>query len=128
MQTQQFSRKPFYVDAVRVTPENMEEVAGWCKGTLVQEVVDGTLKQYIKVDVRNPQTENQTRARVGDWVLIAGNSGFKVYTNKAFEMTFVAVPVPTAPEVPKPTPPKRPEGSVTLLGPEGELDVTVSRG
>lgn len=87
MKTHKFARKPFYVDAVRVSEANIEEVAAWCEGQ-VQETDDEQI--YISVKVHRPLTERQTQAFVGDWVLFAG-SGFKVYTPKAFDKSFEKV-------------------------------------
>jgi hypothetical protein len=87
MKTHKFARKPFYVDAVRVSEANIEEVAAWCEGQ-IQETDDG--QTYISVKVHRPLTERQTQAFIGDWVLYAG-SGFKVYTPKAFDKSFEKV-------------------------------------
>lgn len=87
MKTHKFSRKPFYVDAVRVSEANIEEVAEWCEGEILT-LNDGT--RYIKVRVHRPLTERQTQAFLGDWVLYAG-TGFKVYNPKAFDKSFEKV-------------------------------------
>ena len=86
MKTNQYVRKPFFVDAVQVTEENMAEVAKWCNGTL-EAGDDARPDPYIHVDVKRPLAERQTRAFVGDWILSSGN-GFKVYTNVSFEKNF----------------------------------------
>lgn len=86
MKTHKFARKPFYVDAVRVSEANMEEVAAWCEGEIL-ETSDG---RYISVQVYRPINERQTQAFIGDWVLFSGN-GFKVYTPKAFDKSFEKV-------------------------------------
>lgn len=83
-----YVRKPFYVEAVQVTAENMEDVAKWCSGELRKQGED---ESYIKVWVQRPLDERQTKAFIGDWVLYAG-TGFKVYMTKAFEKSFEAVP------------------------------------
>jgi hypothetical protein len=87
--TQKYVRKPLYVDAVRVTLENFDEVAAWCQGEVLQDEVpgSGTRKQYIKVRVHNPKNPRQTKAFVGDWLLYT-ERGYKVYTNKAFHASF----------------------------------------
>lgn len=92
IKTNKFARKPFYVDAVQVTAENMEAVAEWCMGDVQTTVKpEGAAEeQYIKVRVHRPLTERQTKAFVGDWVLYAG-TGFKVYTPRAFEKSFEKV-------------------------------------
>lgn len=87
MKTHKFARKPFYVDAVRVSEANMEEVAEWCEGKIVEHETEG---KYISVKVHRPLTERQTQAFIGDWVLFAG-TGFKVYVPKAFDKSFEKV-------------------------------------
>ena len=82
---EKYTRKPFTVDAVQVTADNFGAVAEWCGGE-VQALSDGV--SYIKVDVNRPITTRQTRAFLGDWILLAGR-GFKVYTEKAFRTNFV---------------------------------------
>lgn len=82
-----FARKPFYVDAVRVSEDNLEEVAKWCSGEIFTDSMEG---RYVKVRVHRPLTDRQTKAFVGDWVLFAG-TGFKVYTPKAFDKSFEKV-------------------------------------
>lgn len=79
-------RKPFEVEAVEVTEENLTDVAKWCSGDVVAE---GNERQrlFIKVRVARALNERQTKAYPGDWVLYAG-TGFKVYTAKAFHKTF----------------------------------------
>lgn len=80
LQIAQFTRKPFIVEAVQVTAENMFEVAAWCKGE-IKKAPDG--KQYIKVEVARPMHERQTMAFVKNWVLSA-ETGFKVFGDKPF--------------------------------------------
>lgn len=87
MKTHKFARKPFYVDAVRVTEDNINEVAAWCQGEVLTDPEEG---QYIKVRVHRPLTEDQTKAFIGKWILFAG-TGFKVYTAKAFDKSFEKV-------------------------------------
>lgn len=84
IQPLKYVRKPFEVDAVEVTEDNMQEVAEWCQGT-VHDIPNG--RPFIKVRVARALNERQTKAFVGDWVLYAG-IGFKVYTKKAFNRSF----------------------------------------
>lgn len=94
MYIEQFVRKSFPVDAVRVTAENMAEVAKWCDGEIqVDTAQDNTSgnTNFIKVRVQNPLNERQTKAYVGDWVLYAGK-GYKVYKDSAFRKSFLAQP------------------------------------
>lgn len=84
-----YKRKTFEVEAVQVTAQNLQEAAKWCGGDVRFE--DNNLEidsAYIKVKVRRPLSEKQTRAAVGDWILLS-ESGYKVYTSRAFESSFV---------------------------------------
>lgn len=114
--TQKFVRKPFFVEAVQVTKENFSELAEWCQGKIETDRESGGSKKYIKVRVTYPKHPKQTRAYVGDWILYT-DSGYKVYTNHAFEKSFDRVePVTTGNSGPQPS-----EG-VTIH--EGELPVS----
>lgn len=90
MQIQKFQRRPFTVEGVKVTEENLEEVANWCLGEI--QTNPKTDKRHIRVDAHRPLTERQTMAMVGDWVLFH-NRGFKVYTEAAFTRNFELVEV-----------------------------------
>jgi hypothetical protein len=91
--TKKYVRRPLVVDAVQVTPENFEELASWCQGTIVNN--DGTEptngvspnSQHIHVRVHNPRSGRQTKAFVGDWLLYT-ERGYKIYNQKAFAGTF----------------------------------------
>ena len=88
--TEKFMRKPFLVEGVRVTEENMAAVAEWCSGQVDSTIPMGKKYpvNYVKVRVIRPLNERQTRAFKGDWVLYAG-TGYKVYSDKAFKDSFV---------------------------------------
>ena len=88
--TQKYIRKPLYVDAVRITIANFDEIAEWCQG----EILEANNKRCIKVRVHNPKNIRQTQAFVGDWLLYT-ERGYKVYTNKAFHASFDLVNVET---------------------------------
>ena len=89
MEPRNYVRKPFVVEAVQVTEENLQQVEQWCDGSTQTEPRgdEGRSVTWINVDVRNPLTKRQTQAFVGDWVL-KGKRGFKVYTDKAFGENF----------------------------------------
>lgn len=87
MDTQRFVRKPFYVDAIRITADNQAEVATWCGGEIqTQEKLPAPV-QFIKLDVKQAQNERQTRAYVGDWILQT-NGNFRIYVHRAFLNAF----------------------------------------
>jgi hypothetical protein len=89
MKVWRYVRKPFFVNAVQVTIENLEDVAKWCDGVIREASPrSGQPRQkYVKVRVMRPLNEKQTMAFPGDFVLQAG-VGFKIYTAKAFFNTF----------------------------------------
>jgi hypothetical protein len=87
--TVQYIRKPLYVDAVRVTSKNFDEIAEWCQGQVLEdnEADKESAKKYIRVRVHNPINPRQTRAYVGDWILYT-EKGYKIYSNQAFRASF----------------------------------------
>lgn len=88
MKTEKYQRKPFVVDAVRVTRDNLEEVAKWCNGEL--KAVDGQ-EPYVYVRVAMPISERSKQAFVGDWVVYMSATGFKVFRHKSFKKNFESV-------------------------------------
>lgn len=116
--TTQYVRKPLYVDAVRITNSNFEEIAEWCQGEIKYDEVSvgtGIGKKYIKIRVHNPKNQRQTRAFVGDWLLYT-ERGYKVYTNKAFHSSFDERAVVEVTEEPRSYP--HDDGGMTIIGPE----------
>lgn len=84
MEIENYERKTFVVQAVRVTLENMPDVVAWCGGNLKQ---DEQHRPYIRVEVRLPKNVKQTMAYEGDWVLKTG-TGVRIYTDHAFHKSF----------------------------------------
>jgi len=86
---QDFVRKQFPVQAARVTPMNIEELAEACGGKIMHdgEKEGNFSRDYIKVRVAFPLNEEQTKARIGDWLVKQGRT-FKVYKDKPFRSTF----------------------------------------
>lgn len=83
-----YRRKSFSIKAARVTPLNIEELAKWCRGKILDGEKEGNFsRQYIKVRVAFPVSDRQTEAHTGDW-LVKRNQSFKIYTDKAFHRTF----------------------------------------
>jgi hypothetical protein len=83
----QFIRKPFHVEAVQITEENILEVGAWCEGKVQTHPKTGN--RFVKVKVYRPISARQTMAFIGDWV-IQSATGFKVYPDYAFQKYFVA--------------------------------------
>ena len=142
-----FVRKPFYVDAVEVTSQNLVEAAKWCSGEirddadrrveteLVESMVEGAAKLHIYVRVQNPKNLRYTQAHVGDFIVYTEKGGYKVYTRQAFKRSFEEVtaeepspeatePIPGVDEpvdrstVPMPTPEERAAERTGAQGPE----------
>lgn len=89
--TEKYVRKPLYVDAVRITNQNFEELASWCQGLIeYDENEDGSKKKFIRVRTHKPINPRQTKGFVGDWILYT-EMGYKVYTHYAFRGGFVPV-------------------------------------
>lgn len=88
MESQRFMHIPLYVEGVRVTDDNMTEVAEWCGGKIEELPFKGRVQPFIRVSVFRPLSLRQTQAFSGDWVL-KGDNGFRVYTNFAREKAFV---------------------------------------
>ena len=82
--TSTYIRKPFSVEAVQVTDENMEVLAQHYGGE-IQTFKD---RNFIRVRVIRPYIDRQTRAYSGDWLLVS-DTEIKVYTEKAFAKAFV---------------------------------------
>lgn len=110
--TNTYVRKPIYVDAVQVTEENFDTIAGWCGGEIKETMsLRNRPVRFIHVPVTRPQTERQEQARVGDWILTS-ERGYKVYTPKAFTVAFDKVNEVKAQSYPYP------DGDTLVLGPE----------
>lgn len=113
LETEKYIRKPLYVDAIRVTEENFNDVLSWCEGTVETESGgprEG--KPFIKVNVHGvPKSQRQTKAFYGDWLLHT-ERGFKVYTDNAFRASFNSVVEETKDKVPNDVP--RSSGVVAL--------------
>jgi hypothetical protein len=87
VETDNYARKPFVVEGIRVTEENLSDIADWCGGEVRTSTTMSENKRYVKVRVHHPLSDRQTKAYVGDWVLFSGN-GYKVYTDAAFQKSF----------------------------------------
>jgi hypothetical protein len=98
IQTDKYVRKPLYVDAVQITKRNFIELVKWCQGEIRTNEGDELVvleeengfnpnDHHIRVRVHNPTKIRQTKGYVGDWILYT-NRGYKIYTQKAFKLSF----------------------------------------
>ena len=85
LKIEHYTRRVFDVDVVRVSKENMALAAKWCGGEILEDPEKGP---YILVPVHRPLNTKQKMAFVTDCIL-KGDTGFKVYVEKAFEASFV---------------------------------------
>lgn len=103
MDLKTYDRKPFSVQAVQVTRDNLKEVAEWCGGSVEVKITptkNGSKHEdYVKVPTARPMNEKQTQAFITDWVLLSDKK-FKVYTHRAFVHTFKENPVYDEPKQP----------------------------
>jgi len=86
-QTQLWVRKPAPLRAIRVTRQNMSDVALWCSSPIDRS----GLHPCILVVFKNPAVERRHKAYAGDYILQIGTS-FKIYTEKAFLESFEPAP------------------------------------
>lgn len=93
LQTEKYSRKPFDVEAVQVTEENIDTVAKWCGGEVRSDNHKNRTVRYIYLEVNKVFSERQKKALIGDYVLKNGKS-FKCYMAKAFRDCFEKSPEP----------------------------------
>lgn len=95
IETTRYIKKALYVEAVRITKDNLEDIADWCQGEIQQDEVPGKgTKKFIRVRVHNPKNSRQTKAHIGDWLLYT-DRGYKIYTNRAFCQSFDQAPEET---------------------------------
>jgi hypothetical protein len=92
VKTVKYARKPFYVQAVRITKENFDEISNWTGGEAMKDDKD---RDYIKVLVSGQASERQSRAYVGDWVLESNPGSFKIYSDRSFKACFEEVVAPS---------------------------------
>lgn len=91
MEITQYTRKPFPVDAVQVSLQNIEEVAAWCKGTVEQVPTrmlgTQTLLPCIKIQGQGENREKQFVASLGCFIVELKGS-YRVYKPAQFEASF----------------------------------------
>ena len=81
MELQQFIRKPFKIQAVMITEDNIEEVAG-----LIGELKSENGEPYILLNRRI--VPNIKRAFVGYYLTLLGDN-YRVYAPKVFQKEFI---------------------------------------
>lgn len=91
MQTQMFMSKPFEVNAVQITLENIDEVASWSGGTIEQMTVKlvgaETQLPCIRLDSRGNHRNPNFKACLGYWI-VERKGNFRIYKPHQFEQAF----------------------------------------
>lgn len=87
---QTYERKSFQVKAIRVTSENISEIAKWTGGDLTDTDLPATNAAIVHVPtVQVNGREQKEKAHIGDWVTcLADSPNFRVYRNKTFLQAF----------------------------------------
>lgn len=86
-----FKRRTFRVQAVRVTKENMRDLAEWCGGELAR-TLDENYRDYISVPVGQVNGRVRlARAYVGNWITrLTEANNFRVYKDSSFTEAFMS--------------------------------------
>lgn len=92
MTTRRYIRKPLIVDAVRITEENIEEVAVSCGGRVLRSLDDRF--SFIQVPMHRARHNTENEAGIGSWLLTmrpetSTRPTYRVYRNEAFERDFL---------------------------------------
>jgi hypothetical protein len=84
-----FTTRSTTVEAVQLSPDNIDEVADWCNGVVIkeQDAVDRD-KFYVALNI--PTLDGNRRASQGQYV-VRGNGGFKVMGQTMFESMYQSV-------------------------------------
>lgn len=97
MEPSAYQRKPFRVQAIQVTDENLSDLAEWCGGAvrLEEDGFDG-FKSYVDVPTTKATSRyrlQRVRAYVGDWLVrLTEDNNFKIYKTRSFLEIFEEVP------------------------------------
>jgi hypothetical protein len=83
LEVEHFYRIPFAVKAVKITEDNIKEIASVI-GTLIEKP-NGSI---IKVDRRI--IPHSTHAKVGSWVTVVDNN-YRVFSDEAFSKVFACL-------------------------------------
>lgn len=91
METQKFTRVPFEIEAVEVTPTNCEEVAKWCRGTATEadyRFMGGVHKMgAVLLPKQGPNNDRVYTVLIGQWIT-KHNKTFRSWSKDNFEKNF----------------------------------------
>jgi hypothetical protein len=81
-----FRKKPVVIEARQLIPENSQELAEWCGGS-----VKGTMLDMTERVVSIETLEGEMRANMGDWIIKGVNGEFYPCKPDIFEKTYERV-------------------------------------
>lgn len=96
MDTQKFARRQFALEAVQVTPTNMNEVARWCGGKVAPadyKMMGGIHKMpegCVLLPKQGLKANKTYKVLIGHWIT-KHNGQFRTWTLEAFEASFEPV-------------------------------------
>lgn len=96
METQKFARRQFALEAVQVTPTNMNEVARWCSGKVAPadyKMMGGVHKMpegCVLLPKQGLKANKTYKVLIGHWIT-KHNGQFRTWTLEAFEASFEPV-------------------------------------
>lgn len=82
-----YDRRTFEIQAIRITNENMQDIAEMCMGGIGRPTSED-VRPYVNVPVMIDKRVVRQKAHVGDYLTYNGKE-FKVYTKKSFAAAFV---------------------------------------
>lgn len=84
MEVERWIRLPELVEAVRVTEENLDEVAQWSGGIPVAAFLGSELPRFVTLD-------KDQHARPGDWVVRNESGAYLCVTHECFTVLYAQV-------------------------------------
>jgi hypothetical protein len=84
IETQEFRKKPFVIEAVQLTPGNMASVAKWCVGRIVPP--DFGTEEHTAIAINT--LEGTMLAEQGDWIIKGVAGEFYPCKPDIFEATY----------------------------------------
>ena len=85
MKIERFATMPLNVTAVRVTEENLEDVATWCKGQVM-----GIKLPRNERAIEYVRDGEEYDAEVGDWIVRYKADEFYAYNDRLFKQRFIS--------------------------------------
>ena len=83
------------VEAVRLTEDNAEQMAAWCKGTIIEEI-DPEHPEEMQPGINFQTPQGMRRASLHDYLIRFGNQFFTT-SNRRFEEVYEPVNRPATP-------------------------------